>query len=105
MMIRLEPPIEVETPKGRGWAIVLRDYGYDYDDLWTCLISETKEFWTFRNKEIKGVDNLTFGVGVEKSCERCAGQITEVWCNKKNASVDSYCNTCMGMCEVISVAP
>src|ERR1700722_16738228 len=63
LALRLEPPIEVDTPKGRGWAILFRDYGFDHDDLWTVLISETKEYWTFCNPEIRGVDNATFGVG------------------------------------------
>ena len=64
MILRLEPPIEVHTPQGRGWAMFLRDYGWDHDDLWTCLMADTKEFWTFRNKDIRGVDNVTFGVGI-----------------------------------------
>ena len=62
--LRLEPPIEVETPHGRGYAIIWRDYGYDHDDLWTCVIASTKQFWTYRNKDIRAVDNVTFGVGV-----------------------------------------
>ena len=61
--LRLEPPIEVDTPAGRGYAIIWRDYGYDHDDLWTCVIAETKQFWTYRNKDIRAVDNVTFGVG------------------------------------------
>ena len=63
--LRLDPPIEVETPLGRGWAVFIRDYGYDHDDLWTVLISSTMQFWTFRNKYVRGVKNYTFGVGVK----------------------------------------
>lgn len=66
---RLEPPIEVDTPLGRGWAIFLRDYGYDHDDLWTVLISATRQFWTFRNQDIRAVKNYTFGVGVKANSE------------------------------------
>ena len=38
-ILRFEPPIELDTPKGKGWAIFLRDYGFDHDDLWTVIIS------------------------------------------------------------------
>ena len=65
LVLRLEPPIEVDTPLGRGWAIIWRDYGYDHEDLWTCLICKTMQFWTFRNRDIRGVKNYTFGVGVK----------------------------------------
>ena len=63
--LRLEPPIEVETPAGKGWAIIWRDReAADHDDLWErALLAETKQFWTYRNKDIRAVDNVTFGVG------------------------------------------
>jgi len=71
LALRLSPPIELETPKGRGWAIIWRDYGFDHDDLWTCIIAATKEIWTFRNQEVRSVSNVTFGVGQhEPVCSR-----------------------------------
>ncbi len=33
-MLQLNPPIPVDTPKGPALAIVLLDYGPDYDLLW-----------------------------------------------------------------------
>jgi hypothetical protein len=63
---RLTPPIEVDTPDGRGWAIFLRDYGWDFDDLWTVVLadgSKAKQAWTYRNSDIRFLDNATFGVG------------------------------------------
>jgi hypothetical protein len=50
LILRLDPPMEVDTPHGRGWAILFRDYGFDYDDLWTVVINDTREIWTFRNQ-------------------------------------------------------
>jgi hypothetical protein len=64
MILRLEPPVELETPKGRGWAIILRDYGWDHEDLWTCIIAETRELWTFKNSQVTATSNFTFDVGV-----------------------------------------
>ena len=61
VVIRLEPPVELDTPKGRGWAILFRDYGFDYDDLWTVVINATCEIWTFRNHEVMATKNVTFG--------------------------------------------
>ena len=49
------------TPKGAALAIIFRDYGIDYDDLWTCIVNATGEIWTFKNSEVRGVENLTLG--------------------------------------------
>lgn len=61
VILTLEPPIELDTPRGRGWAIIFRDYGHDIDDLWTVVINDTGEIWTFRNPEVRAVANVTFG--------------------------------------------
>ena len=60
-MLQLNPPIPVETPKGTGMAIVLLDYGPDYDLMWVTLTDETGECWTWRNQDIRGVKNVTVG--------------------------------------------
>ena len=52
---------------GRGWAIIWRDYGFDHDDLWTVEIAATKQFWTFRNRDVRAVRNYTFGIGVKEA--------------------------------------
>jgi hypothetical protein len=48
------------TPKGPGEAIIFRDPGPDHDDLWTVLL-RNGEVWTFKNKEVRGVENVTEG--------------------------------------------
>lgn len=50
----------MDTPKGRGLAILFRDYGHDLDDLWTVAINDTNELWTFSNREVRVTDNITF---------------------------------------------
>lgn len=61
MMLQLDPPIPMETPKGRGSAHILLDYGTEYDLIWVVFIDETGECWCFRNPEIRLQKNLTFG--------------------------------------------
>lgn len=60
LIIRLDPPIPVSTPRGDGLAIFLRDYGIEHDDYWTVVLSNG-EFWTFNNREIRADKNYTIG--------------------------------------------
>lgn len=59
MILQLNPPIPVITPKGKGLAHLVIDYGPDYDLLWTVFIDKTGECWTYNNKEIKAVENIS----------------------------------------------
>jgi hypothetical protein len=61
MITQLNPPIPLETPKGRAFAHLVIDYGIEYDLIWVCFIDETGECWCFRNPEIRIQHNLTFG--------------------------------------------
>lgn len=60
-MLRLDPPLPLETPKGKALAHVLIDYGVEYDLLWVCFQDETKECWTWSNKEVKIQTNISLG--------------------------------------------
>ena len=60
MMLQLDPPIPVVTPKGEALAQVLIDYGAEHDLLWVCF-QEDGECWTWRNQDIRGTTNITFG--------------------------------------------
>ncbi len=64
MMLQLNPPIPLLTPKGPGRAIIVIDYSEDHDLVWTCFIDSSGEIWSFRNQEVRQVDNLTFGRGL-----------------------------------------
>lgn len=66
-ILRLEPPIELETPKGRGLAIIFRDYGHDTHDQWTCIMRESGEIWTFMNAQVRAAPNPTWGRTYEAS--------------------------------------
>ena len=64
-ILRLDPPLPVTTPKGPALAILFRDYGCEYDDLWTC-VDLNGEFWTWPNHQVRAQKNITMGrVNVE----------------------------------------
>lgn len=60
MILQLDPPIPMTTPKGEGLAYFMESIGPDYDYAWT-VIHEDGEIWTFRNKDVSGVKNITLG--------------------------------------------
>lgn len=62
MMLCLNPPIPLKTPKGKAWAVALIDYGPQWDLQWVTFIRDTGECWTFRNSEIRQESNYTFGL-------------------------------------------
>jgi hypothetical protein len=59
-MLQLDPPIPMNTPKGSGFAYLVIDYGLDYDLCWTVFLTKSKECWSFQNRDIRAVDNITF---------------------------------------------
>jgi hypothetical protein len=61
MLLQLDPPIPVETPKGKALAQVLIDYGPEHHLLWVCFQTETGECWTWPNRDIRAESNPTFG--------------------------------------------
>jgi hypothetical protein len=61
VIVRLDPPIPLVTPRGRGLAHFLRDYGIEHDDYWTVVLDETGEWWTFSNREVRAQENITAG--------------------------------------------
>jgi hypothetical protein len=60
MILQLNPPIPVSTPKGKGMAQVLVDYGPDYDLIW-IVFQDDGECWSWRNQDIRAEKNITFG--------------------------------------------
>jgi hypothetical protein len=60
MMLRLDPPLPVVTPQGKGLAHILIDYGIDFDLCWV-VFQDSGECWTWRNQDIRAEKNVTFG--------------------------------------------
>lgn len=61
MMIQLNPPLELDTPKGKGLAWIVTDYSFEHDLQWTVAINDTGEIWSFRNQEVRATKNITMG--------------------------------------------
>lgn len=61
MMIQLNPPLPMNTPKGEGLAHVLIDYGPEDNLYWVVFITATGECWTFGNPQIRACKNITLG--------------------------------------------
>lgn len=60
MMLQLDPPLPIITPKGPGLAHVLIDYGPEHDIVWVAFL-ENGECWSYRNQDIRAENNVTFG--------------------------------------------
>lgn len=60
-ILQLNPTIPVSTPKGDGYALFLIDYSTEHDLYWVVAINDTREIWTYPNKEIRVVKNITMG--------------------------------------------
>lgn len=61
MMLQLNPPIPVETPKGRGVAQVLIYYGLEHNLIWVTALDDSGQVWCFQNKDIRLQKNITSG--------------------------------------------
>ena len=61
MITRLDPPMPIMTPKGRGLAHFLIDYGPEHDLMWVCFQDGTGECWTWENAQIRARVNQTLG--------------------------------------------
>lgn len=60
-MIQLNPPLPMETPKGKGYAHFLMDYSQEHHLMWVVFIDDTGECWTFQNPEVRLQMNYTMG--------------------------------------------
>lgn len=61
MIIQLNPTIPLVTPKGKGQALALIDYGTEHDLMWVIAIDNTCEIWTFANMDVRAQKNITMG--------------------------------------------
>ena len=60
-MIRIDPPLPFDTPKGSAMAHFLIDYGPEHHLLWVCFQDDSGECWTWSNKDVRLQHNLSMG--------------------------------------------
>jgi hypothetical protein len=68
-MLRIDPPLPLETPKGRAMAHFVIDYGPEHHLLWVCFQDDTGECWTWPNFKIRLQPNLSMGREPKKPTE------------------------------------
>ena len=61
MLIQLNPPLPVNTPRGKALAQILIDYGAEHDLIWVCFQQDTGEIWCWKNQDVRAERNITFG--------------------------------------------
>jgi len=61
MILQLDPPLILNTPKGKAICHLVIDYGIEHDLEWVCFIHETGECWTYRNQDVRIIENVTIG--------------------------------------------
>ena len=66
-MLQLNPPIPVETARGKGFAHVLIDYSQEHHLLWVVFLDATGECWTVPNPEIRLQSNVSMGIRPDKT--------------------------------------
>lgn len=61
MMVQLDPPIPLETPKGPGLAHLVIDYSIEHNLNWVVFLDEDGQCWTFCNSVVRAQKNITAG--------------------------------------------
>lgn len=59
MLTQLNPPMPLDTPKGKAMAHFIIDYGPEHDLLWVTFVDATGECWTWPNPKIRAQKNIT----------------------------------------------
>lgn len=72
MMMQLNPPLPVDTPKGAAYAHMVIDYSQEHYVLFICFLCESGECWVLPNRDVKLQQNLTMGVRLPKPGAVCA---------------------------------
>jgi hypothetical protein len=61
MVLQLNPPLALNTPKGAGLAHLVIDYGPEADLVWVIFLDSSGQCWSFRNQDVRAVKNTTMG--------------------------------------------
>jgi len=61
MLVQLNPPLPMETPKGRGVAHFCIDYGPEANLMWVVFMDADGACWTVPNPEVRMSFNWSLG--------------------------------------------
>lgn len=61
MITQLNPPLQMSTPKGDGWAHFVIDYGPEAQLMWVVFMDADGACWTIPNPEVRMYANWTLG--------------------------------------------
>lgn len=61
MLVQLDPPLSLDTPKGPGLAILVNWLSIEEHLLWTVIQDKTGEIWTWPNPQVRGQKNIQAG--------------------------------------------
>lgn len=61
MLLQLNPPIPVVTPRGKGLCHFVIDYGPEAQIFMTVFLDESREIWTYASRECRARENITMG--------------------------------------------
>lgn len=57
MILQLNPPIEVTTPLGHGWALLIIDYNININSIWVVRLDDGGKVKHFDSNDITIPDN------------------------------------------------
>jgi hypothetical protein len=58
MLLRLDPPIPLETPLGAGWCHIVERHGLEASLYWTVFL-DSGAICTFPNEQVRAGRNFT----------------------------------------------
>jgi hypothetical protein len=61
MFTQLNPSIPMDTPKGRGLALAVIDYGQEHNLLWVVTLNTSGEIWCVPNSDARVTPNWSAG--------------------------------------------
>jgi len=61
VLIQLNPPLPLATPRGNGYAHFLLDYSQEHHLMWVVFLDADGSCWTFENFDIRLQFNPSLG--------------------------------------------
>lgn len=88
MIVQLNPPLPVMTPKGAGVAHFLIDYSMESHLYWAVFLDANGECWTFENPKVRMATNPSIGRPAISPFHACANS-DDFHANRDAGDVDA----------------